>query len=119
MVRGIDTSAAAALTWSQVHAFRMARHHLDRPAPKAQVARVVADSCGVQAQVMAAAQLALRVRIRGLTLEDVEREVILNAIEEAGGNKTRAAERLDISTRTIRNKVKKYVADGYLEENYS
>ena len=51
----------------------MARHHLDRPAPKAQLARAVADACGVQAQVMAAAQLALRVRVRGLVLEDVER----------------------------------------------
>ncbi len=51
----------------------MARHHLDRPAPKAKLAHVVADACGVQAQVMAAAQLALRVRVRGLTLEDVER----------------------------------------------
>jgi DNA-binding NtrC family response regulator len=55
----------------------------------------------------------------GRTLEDMEREVILKAIEEAGGNKTRAAERLDISTRTIRNKLKKYVADGYVEENHS
>lgn len=64
---------APRVTWDQVHAFRLARHHLDRPAPKTQLAQAVADSCGVQAQVMAAAQLALRVRVRGLTLEDVDR----------------------------------------------
>lgn len=61
------------VTWAQVHAFRMARHHLDRPAPKSLLAQAVADACGVQAQVMAAAQLALRVRVHGLTIEDVER----------------------------------------------
>lgn len=73
MARVGQAVAPASLTWPQVHAFRMARHHLDRPAPKARLAQAVADACGVQAQVMAAAQLALRVRVRGLTLEDVER----------------------------------------------
>ncbi len=53
------------------------------------------------------------------TLEEIERAVILKAIEEAGGNRTRAAERLDISTRTIRNKLKKYVADGCAEGSRS
>ncbi len=65
--------AAVPVTWPQVHAFRMARHHLDRPAPRTQLIRAVADSCGVQAQVMAAAQLAVRVRVGRLTLEDIER----------------------------------------------
>lgn len=60
------------ITCAQVHAFRMARHHLDRPASKSLLAQVVADVCGVQAQVMTAAQLALRARVQGLTIEDVE-----------------------------------------------
>jgi uncharacterized protein YcaQ len=51
----------------------MARQHLDKPAPVTRLAQVVADACGIQAQVMAAAQLALRARIRGLSREDVER----------------------------------------------
>lgn len=68
-----EVADATAVTWDQVHAFRMARHHLDRPVPKSQLARAVADACGIQAQVMAAAQLALRVRVRGLTLEDIDR----------------------------------------------
>lgn len=70
MVR--ETNAGPSVTWAQVHAFRMARHHLDRPLPRTQITRAVADACGVQAQIMAAAQLALRVRVRGLTIEDVE-----------------------------------------------
>jgi hypothetical protein len=61
------------ITWAQVHAFRMARHHLDRPVPRLHWVQAVADACGVQAQVMVAAQLALRVRVHGLTLEDIER----------------------------------------------
>ncbi len=65
--------AAAPVTWDQVHAFRLARHHLDRPLPKSRLAQAVSDACGIQAQVMAAAQLALRVRVRGLTLEDIDR----------------------------------------------
>lgn len=73
MSKGEEHPDSTPVTWDKVHAFRMARHHLDRPAPKAQLARAVADACGIQAQVMAAAQLALRVRVRGLTLEDVDR----------------------------------------------
>ncbi len=73
MPRGEDAGDATPVTWPQVHAFRMTRHHLDRPVPRSQIARAVADACGLQAQVMAAAQLALRVRIRGLTAEDVQR----------------------------------------------
>lgn len=64
---------AVPVTWRQVHAFRMARHHLARPAPRSRVAEVVADACGVQAQMIGPAQLALRVRVRGLTLDDVDR----------------------------------------------
>ena len=64
---------ATPVTWDQVHAFRMARHHLDRPVPRSKLVLAVGDACGIQAQVMAAAQLGLRVRVRGLTLEDVER----------------------------------------------
>ncbi len=73
MGRGGAPDGAARITWNQVHAFRTARHHLDRPVPRAQLVQAVADACGIQAQVMAAAQLALRVRVRGLTLEDIDR----------------------------------------------
>jgi DNA-binding NtrC family response regulator len=55
----------------------------------------------------------------GGTLEEVERHVILQTLARCEGNRTRAAERLDISTRTIRNKLKKYMDDGFLEERLS
>src|SRR3989442_15494525 len=57
---------------AQVAAFRLARHHLATPAPKASIARVVGDMGGAQAQIMPAAALSLRARIRGLRPEDVE-----------------------------------------------
>ncbi len=55
----------------------------------------------------------------GGTLEDVERHVILHTLASCDGNRTRAAERLNISTRTIRNKLKKYMDEGHLEEKLS
>lgn len=45
-------------------------------------------------------------------LEDMERQMIFRALEESGGNQTKAAERLGISSRTLRRKLEKYRADG-------
>jgi hypothetical protein len=61
---------AAELSWQQVHAFRLARHHLTERAPKQELERVVRDICGVQAQVMSAAELQVAVRVN-CTVEDV------------------------------------------------
>lgn len=41
-------------------------------------------------------------------LEEIERQAILTALRQANGNRTRAAQRLGISDRTLREKVKKY-----------
>src|SRR2546429_8975376 len=57
----------------QVAAFRLTRHRLATPAPKASIARVAGDMGGAQAQIMSAAALSLRARIRGLRPEDVEK----------------------------------------------
>jgi len=65
-----DTPVVSA---EQVAAFRLSRHHLATPAPKASLARVAGDMCGAQAQIMSAAALSLRARVRGLRPEDVER----------------------------------------------
>jgi hypothetical protein len=51
------------LSWGQVHAFRLARHHLHERAPKKDLARVVGDIGGVQAQVMSLAELQVAVRV--------------------------------------------------------
>ena len=63
-------AVAAQLTWPQVHAFRLQRHHLDRRAPRKDLARVVGDIGGVQAQVMSAAELQIAVRVK-CGVEDV------------------------------------------------
>ncbi len=59
------------LQWEQVHARRLARNHLAERAPPERLADVVRDICGVQAQVAAASELALAVRVDGITREDV------------------------------------------------
>ena len=61
---------AADLSWAQVHAIRLARHHLTQRAPRKDLAKVVGDIGGVQAQVMSAAELQVAVRV-DCTVEDV------------------------------------------------
>src|SRR5215213_23906 len=60
-----------ALTWVQVCAWRLARHHLLDAPPRERLVEVVSQVCGVQAQVMSAAELAIAVRTEGATPEDV------------------------------------------------
>lgn len=60
------------LPWSQVSAFQTSRHHLDCRAPPKSLEDVVGDICGVQAQLMSAAQIALWARVQRLAREDVE-----------------------------------------------
>ena len=56
-------SAEAELTWSQVHAFRLARHHLLEPARRSSLVRVSGEIGGLQAQVMSAAEMQIAVRV--------------------------------------------------------
>ncbi len=58
---------------AQVSAYRMDRHHLSARASRADLPAVVGDTCGVQAQVMAMARIALWARVESLTTEDIER----------------------------------------------
>jgi len=44
----------------------------------------------------------------GKAIVDVEKDLIYNTLEQTGGNKTKAAELLKITTRTLRNKLNKY-----------
>ncbi len=48
------------------------------------------------------------------TIEDMERLMILQALEETNNNQQLAARRLGISARTIRNKLKKYREEGHI-----
>ena len=54
---------AAELTWAQVHQFRLARHHLLSRSPKKDLVSVVGEICGVQAQLMSAAEMQVAVRV--------------------------------------------------------
>lgn len=47
-------------------------------------------------------------RMKGMKLDDVEKMMILEALERHEGNKTKAAKELGISVRTLRNKLNRY-----------
>lgn len=53
----------------------MARSYLLEPAPREELAEVVRNVCGIQAQVMASAELALSARVEGITQEGVRAEL--------------------------------------------
>jgi DNA-binding NtrC family response regulator len=48
----------------------------------------------------------------GSTVDEVERELVLQTLARCGGNRTRAARVLGVSVRTLRNKIRLYTAGG-------
>lgn len=52
----------------------------------------------------------------GTPLEEIERQMILRTLDKTGNNKTRAAELLEISLKTLHNKLNSYRAKGWLPE---
>ena len=52
---------------------------------------------------------------RPSTIDDMERIMIMQALSENNNNQQRAAEKLGISARTIRNKLRRYRELGYLD----
>ena len=48
----------------------------------------------------------------GQTVSEVERDLIIETLDQAHGNRTRAATTLGISLRTLRNKINHYAHDG-------
>jgi winged helix DNA-binding protein len=59
------------LTWDQVRAWRLARHHLDERAPKRRMLQVVSDVGGVHAQVQSSSELQVWARVEGVSAGDV------------------------------------------------
>ncbi len=48
----------------------------------------------------------------GTTLHEVEKHLIMSTLEKVNGNKSRAAEILGVTSRTIRNKLRKYAEEN-------
>jgi DNA-binding NtrC family response regulator len=47
----------------------------------------------------------------GMTVDEAEQKLILATLDSAGGNKTRAAEMLGISLKTLHNKLNRFKED--------
>jgi len=73
--------------------------------PGEEVTAAVLDGYEWSADVQPAGTAALR---PGLTLGDMERRLVEITLEATGGNRSRAAELLGVSLRTVRNKVRSY-----------
>src|SRR5579862_7383732 len=60
------------LTWSQVHAWRLAQHGLSPRLSSQDFVQAVTRTGGIQAQVMSAAELAICTRVEGFSAHDVK-----------------------------------------------
>ncbi|MEZ4868257.1 MAG: winged helix DNA-binding domain-containing protein [Caldilineaceae bacterium] len=78
-------STPFAVTWNQVVAFRLARHHLSARAPREALTAVVRDMTGAQAQLLSAAQIALWTRVGDLRLAHVEAALSERRLVKASG----------------------------------
>lgn len=76
--------------------------------------RAVAASGSAAPSTAAAADLDSR---EAITISEMERRMIFATLEDLGGNRTRAAERLGISIRTLRNKLREYRGEPGGEED--
>ena len=61
---------------------------------------------------VAATAEAMQNNLVGMTVAEVERDLILNTLNHCVGNRTHAANILGISIRTLRNKLKQYADEG-------
>ncbi|HEY1353948.1 MAG TPA: winged helix DNA-binding domain-containing protein [Ktedonobacteraceae bacterium] len=59
------------LQWSQVHAWHLGQHGLAPRFPAGAIVQAVRRTCGIQAQVMSAAELAICTRVQGLRPQEV------------------------------------------------
>ena len=60
------------VSWENVAAFRLSRHHLSRRAPVNAMSSVLADMGGAQAQVLSAGQVSLWSRLKRVRVGDVD-----------------------------------------------
>ncbi len=70
------------------------------------------DACSAEAFVPASEPSEVVPMLVGATVEEVERELMLQTLARCDGNRTHAARVLGVSVRTMRNKIKQYSANG-------
>ena len=75
--------APVSVTWSQVAAFRLARHHLVERAPLQTLPSVAGDMTGAQAQLLSAAQISIWSRVRDLRIADIEKAMSRRTLVKA------------------------------------
>ena len=68
----VDRGLTMNLSSTQVNSWRLSRHRLAKRARKGRIENVVSDRCGVQAQVLSYAALAVWARVEGITMQDVQ-----------------------------------------------
>ncbi|MEW6594808.1 MAG: sigma-54 dependent transcriptional regulator [Thermodesulfobacteriota bacterium] len=76
---------------------------------------VAAPPDPVAAQAVALANESAAIAVEGQSLREVERQMILQALQKTGDNRTHAARILGISVRTLRNKLNEYRTQGVLD----
>ena len=54
--------------------------------------------------------------VPGMTVDEAEQKLILATLEAAGNNKTRAAEMLGISLKTLHNKLNRMKGEGHVAQ---
>ena len=75
--------APLSVTWKQVAAFRLARHHLSKRASRKTLLSVLRDMGGAQAQLLSAAQISLWSRVHDLQIAHVEEALRKRALVKA------------------------------------
>lgn len=60
------------LSWQTITAWRLTQHNLHQPADSAEMLNIVSNICGLQAQVMSAAELALSARVSNISPDNVQ-----------------------------------------------
>src|SRR5208283_3495565 len=71
----------------------------------------------VPAAIRGAADLGkINVVRAGMTVVDAEQQLIVQALKETDGNRTKAAQKLGISRRTLHRKLKKYGLENLQDE---
>ncbi|MGV3773985.1 MAG: sigma-54-dependent transcriptional regulator [Verrucomicrobiales bacterium] len=68
---------------------------------------------GVNQAMPAPPVAGLTVPTAAQSIEEAERQVIIHALQDARGNRTEAAKKLDMSRRTLHRKIKTYGLEGY------